>query len=118
MYRLISDTEGRSGLDQVEMPAKAILTVIAEAEFESRKLRITDIIRLRRFGTSPTVYNKLDRLEHDGWIRYEPDPDDARAKIVRLTTDARRAFDAMSDDMYNVLKAVCKRYAASKGRMA
>lgn len=44
--------------------------------------------------TSGTMTSRLDRLERQGWIRREPDPNDRRGTLVVLTADGRRLIDA------------------------
>ena len=43
--------------------------------------------------SSGAMTNRLDRLEAAGFIAREPDPDDRRALIVRLTVDGLQKID-------------------------
>ncbi|MEP6973183.1 MAG: MarR family transcriptional regulator [Actinomycetota bacterium] len=43
--------------------------------------------------SSGAMTNRLDRLEAAGFVAREPDPDDRRALIVRLTKDGLRKID-------------------------
>jgi DNA-binding MarR family transcriptional regulator len=43
--------------------------------------------------SSGAMTNRLDRLEAAGFVAREPDPDDRRALIVRLTPDGLRKID-------------------------
>lgn len=43
--------------------------------------------------SSGAMTNRLDRLEHAGFIRRRPDPDDRRGVIVGLTAAGRRRID-------------------------
>lgn len=44
--------------------------------------------------TKGAITNTVQRLEARGFVRLDPDPDDARSKFVRLTPDGQRARDA------------------------
>lgn len=67
---------------------------------------LNHFVRLKRDGESPAQLARafqvtkgamtytLQRLEERGYVTVEPDPDDARAKIVRITKAGRRARDA------------------------
>jgi DNA-binding MarR family transcriptional regulator len=52
--------------------------------------RLTDLAR-RAHMTKQGMMLLVDDLESRGYLRRIPDPDDARAKIVRLTAHGRRA---------------------------
>jgi DNA-binding MarR family transcriptional regulator len=55
------------------------------------------------FGTAPTVYSRISELERGGWIKCVQDPNDGRAKHVRLTPLARKAFARMSTETQKLL---------------
>ena len=44
--------------------------------------------------SSAGVTSRLDRLEHRGFVRRLPDPDDRRGVIVELTDEGREVVDA------------------------
>jgi DNA-binding MarR family transcriptional regulator len=48
--------------------------------------------------TSGTVSVRLDRLAKAGTIAREPDPDDRRGSLIRLTEDGLRLFDALAPE--------------------
>src|SRR5262249_22128486 len=48
--------------------------------------------------TSGTVSLRLDRLVKAGSVVREPDPDDRRGSIIRLTDDGLRLFDAVAPE--------------------
>jgi len=49
--------------------------------------------------TSGTVTNRVDRLEHRGFVRREPDADDRRGIRVVLTEQGRQVVDQALDDL-------------------
>jgi hypothetical protein len=79
--RVVNFIEGRCGLDELPLTARAILNVVAEAHFEGQALRVTDITGIWNFSSPPTVYSHLSRLEHAGWIKYVEDQNDRRAEL-------------------------------------
>ncbi|MFN4140380.1 MarR family winged helix-turn-helix transcriptional regulator [Aestuariivirga sp.] len=105
--RLIRAIEESSGLDAMDLSARAILNFVGEAEARKQLLNVSDVVRGPGFGTPPTVYSRIAELEHAGWIRCVPDPEDGRAKHVRLTPQAHRAFSRMS--------AATRKLIAAKG---
>lgn len=94
--RLVRVIEASSGLDELDISARSILSFIGEAEAEQRTLNVSDVVKGPGFGTAPTVYSRLAELESAGWIKCIPDPRDGRAKQVLLTPLARRTFAKMS----------------------
>jgi DNA-binding MarR family transcriptional regulator len=48
--------------------------------------------------TSGTVSLRLDRLVKTGTVTREPDPDDRRGALVRLTDDGQRLFDVIAPE--------------------
>jgi DNA-binding MarR family transcriptional regulator len=49
--------------------------------------------------TSGTMTNRVDRLTTKGFVTRQPDPDDRRGVLVRLTGSGRRAVDAAMDGL-------------------
>ena len=49
--------------------------------------------------TSGTMTNRIDRLEHKGYVTRRPDPDDRRGVQVELTTSGRDCVDGALDDL-------------------
>ena len=94
--RVIRAIESTTGLDELDLSSRAILNFIGEAESQEKLLNVSDIVKGPGFGTAPTVYSRIAELERTGWIKCVPDPNDGRAKHVRLTPVARRAFAKMS----------------------
>lgn len=96
--RVVRAIEATSGLDELDISARAILSFIGEAEAEQRTLNVSDVVKGPGFGTAPTVYSRLAELENAGWIKCTPDPRDGRAKHVMLTALARRTYAKMSSE--------------------
>jgi DNA-binding MarR family transcriptional regulator len=46
---------------------------------------------------SATMTATLDLLEHRGWIRRIPNPDDRRSTLIEITPDGRAAAEAATD---------------------
>jgi len=55
--------------------------------------RVTELAELTQL-TKPTVTYLVNDLERLGYVERAPDPDDGRAKLVRLTRRGRRAQQA------------------------
>jgi|GEM_PF-2580438 len=101
--RIVRAIEVTSGLDELDISARAILSFIGEAEAEQRKLHVSDVVKGPGFGTAPTVYARLAELEKAGWINSIPDPRDARAKQVLLSPLARRTYAKMSNEAHKIM---------------
>jgi hypothetical protein len=104
IHRAIRTVESNTGLDELDLSSRAILNFIGEAESEQRTLNVSDVVKGPGFGTAPTVYSRIAELEGTGWIKCVPDPNDGRAKHVRLTPQARKAFARMSSETLKLLK--------------
>jgi hypothetical protein len=94
--RVVRSVESNTGMDELDLSSRSILKFIAEAESEERLLNVSDVVKGPGFGTAPTVYSRIAELERTGWIKCVQDPEDGRAKHVRLTPVARKAFGRMS----------------------
>lgn len=101
---IVRAIETTSGLNDITLAARSILSFIGEAEVENRALNVTDIVKAPGFGTAPTVYSRLDELRNAGWIEIAPDPRDGRAKQVQLTALARRTYSKMSNEALKSLR--------------
>ncbi|MCA3559832.1 MAG: winged helix DNA-binding protein [Aestuariivirga sp.] len=103
--RAVRAIEATSGLGELDISARSILSFIGEAEAEQRTLNVSDVVKGPGFGTAPTVYSRLSVLEKAGWIKYAPDPRDGRAKQVQLTPLARRTYAKMSSEAQKLVAA-------------
>jgi MarR family transcriptional regulator, transcriptional regulator for hemolysin len=52
----------------------------------------------------PTLVRILDRMERDGWVRREPDPDDRRCKVIVVQPKAKPVWSKMVTCLRNVRK--------------
>ncbi|MCA3555041.1 hypothetical protein [Aestuariivirga sp.] len=103
--RAVRAIEATSGLGELDISARSILSFIGEAEAGQRTLNVSDIVKGPGFGTAPTVYARLSELEKAGWIKYFPDPRDGRAKQVQLTPLAHRTYAKMSSEAQKLMAA-------------
>jgi DNA-binding MarR family transcriptional regulator len=60
------------------------------------RLRPTDLTNATMLTSSGTT-KRLDRLEQAGLIAREPDPDDRRGTLIRLTPAGRRLIDKVTE---------------------
>jgi DNA-binding MarR family transcriptional regulator len=66
----------------------------AGAPFRMPQARLMDALGL----TSGTVSLRLDRLVKAGTVTREPDPDDRRGSLIRLTEAGQRLFDVLAPE--------------------
>jgi DNA-binding MarR family transcriptional regulator len=59
------------------------------------RLRPTDLTNASMLTSSGTT-KRLDKLEHAGLIRREPDPNDRRGTLIALTDAGRELIDALT----------------------
>lgn len=97
--------EASSGLSELDLTSRSVLSFIGEAEAEDRNLNVSDVVKGQGFGTAPTVYSRLAELERAGWIKSLPDPRDGRAKQLQLTAMARRTYAKMSNEALKIIAA-------------
>jgi hypothetical protein len=101
--RVIRAVESDTGMNELDLSSRSILNFIGEADAEQRVLNVSDVVKGPGFGTAPTVYSRIAELERTGWIKCVQDPDDGRAKHVKLTPIARKAFSRMSAEAQKLL---------------
>jgi MarR family transcriptional regulator for hemolysin len=53
--------------------------------------------------TPATAVRLVDRMERDGWVIRQSDPDDARVKLVAPTEKAKNIWDELSEEGRNLL---------------
>ena len=106
--RVIRAVETSAGLDELDLSSRSILNFIGEAESDQRVLNVSDVVKGPGFGTAPTVYSRIAELERTGWVKCVQDPNDGRAKNVKLTPLARRTFAKMSAETHKLLSRKSK----------
>ena len=74
----------------VSMWGYAVLTALADEPMR------TQAALARAIGADKTrIIATLDRLQERGLIEREPDPEDRRVRLLRLTPDGRRTYDSV-----------------------
>ena len=53
--------------------------------------------------THATTVRLVDRMERDGWVTRQPDPDDGRANLVVLTEEAVNVWEKLSQTVRAML---------------
>lgn len=75
-----------SGLQESVRGSDEVLAYVYNNDFEGVDTRYTDIVNERRFGTGPTVFSKIKRLERSKHIKVVRSKDDGRAKVIQITS--------------------------------
>lgn len=74
----------------VSMWGYAVLTALADEPMR------TQAALARAIGADKTrIIGTLDRLQDRDLIEREPDPEDRRVRLLRLTSDGRRTYDSV-----------------------
>jgi DNA-binding MarR family transcriptional regulator len=76
------------GVDRVNPAYLAVLLCL----WEEDGLKVVDLGRRAGLETS-TMTGLLDRMERDGLVKRDPDPDDRRAHLIHLTDKGREVRD-------------------------
>jgi DNA-binding MarR family transcriptional regulator len=63
---------------------------------------------------SGTMTNRIDRLSRRGYVTREPDPDDRRGVLVRLTVSGRKRIDLVAADLATAEALAWQRLGARK----
>jgi DNA-binding MarR family transcriptional regulator len=63
---------------------------------------------------SGTMTNRVDRLSRRGYVTREPDPDDRRGVLVRLTVSGRKKIDVVAADLAEAEALAWQRLGARK----
>lgn len=97
LNRAIQTFAKECGLAERDPLSVSILFFIGGREENGQRTTVSDVTKLREFGTPPTVHNRLSQLLECGWIESSGDPNDGRVRLIGLSKKARRDFDKMSD---------------------
>lgn len=79
-------------LDPLE---ERILTLVARAGQERRRLSVRDMMAQQALGSPATLHNRLKSMREKGWIMLA-DTEDSRRKQITLTQAALLHFDKLS----------------------
>ena len=96
LNRALEGINQKTGFDALDDISQRILFFVGMMVSANEPCCIGDVVKRRRFGTPPTVFARLSKLEHDEWVATETDPSDRRSKLLSLTAKSKRAFNKMS----------------------
>ena len=105
MQSLLENVNEKTGFAELDDLSKRILFFVGAMTASNQRCRVTDVASGSKFGTAPTVYNRLSSLNEDGWVDYETDPVDGRAKILTPTARATNVFNKMSQQLRRFIKS-------------
>ena len=89
---LLSELEAR--IDATFGVKQVVATALAVVDGAGRALTPSEIGE-RILLPSATITSTLDALEHRGWVRRVPNPDDRRSVLIEITPDGRRIADQL-----------------------
>lgn len=75
---------------ELTSPQFAVLAALEDMD-GCNQVGLSQIVGIDR----TTIGGVIDRLEARGWVTREPDTNDARRKLVRLTDSGRGAYEAL-----------------------
>ena len=84
---------------------ESLLNTLAVIDGAEQPLTPSEI-RERAFRSSATVTNILDSLEHRGWIRRVPNPEDRRSVLIEITGDDKAVTDRFLPGIRKIERAV------------
>jgi DNA-binding MarR family transcriptional regulator len=58
---------------------------------------------------APTVSRMLARMERNGWLRRQPDPNDARSSVVQLTSQGQRLREVLPPKLVRHFRAYLRK---------
>lgn len=103
--RLVRRVEQDTGLADLSPHARDVLRFVGEYEMDGEAPKVCDvIIGVSAMATAPTIYARLNELSSSGWIEFEPDAKDGRAKRIRISGKARKAFASLSKELMRMAK--------------
>ena len=85
---------------------QAAATALAVLDGASQPLTPSEISE-RLLVASATMTATLDLLEHRGWIRRTPNPEDRRSVLVRITVEGQAAADQLPPASANSNGTLC-----------
>jgi len=84
---------------------ESLLNTLAVIDGAERPLTPSEI-RERSFRSSATITNTLDSLEHRGWIRRVPNPEDRRSVLIEITGDGKTVTDRFLPGIRKIERAI------------
>ena len=91
------------GDEQLDDLARAIFLQIAEADANSRNLRVSDITSSNA-ATAPTIYGRLKNLVEMGLIWTKTDPQDGRVQLLCLTPMAQKSIKKAAKEIDRICR--------------
>jgi len=91
------DIARRKAFEGLDVPGFDVLTSLRRAG-DPYQLSPGQLMQ-QAMVTSGTMTNRLDRLEKQGWITRETDPDDGRGSLVTLTKSGMRVVDKAMEEL-------------------
>ena len=85
--------------------SRNIVLQVADAQVNSRHIRVSDIISHKNHVTAPTVYSRLKKLADRDLIRSTSDPKDRRAVLLSLTPKAQKELKRVARDIRQACQA-------------
>lgn len=94
--RLADALRGLPSLPSLDPIEERILTLIARASQEQRRLSVRDVMAVDSIGSPATLHARLKSMREKGWVLLV-DTEDARRKQVELSQAALSHFDRLSE---------------------
>jgi DNA-binding MarR family transcriptional regulator len=94
----------------ISQPAATALAVIDGAAAPLTPSQVSDRVLI----PSATVTATLDLLEHRGWIRRIPNPDDRRSTLIQITPDGKAVADQLLPGIRTLEKSVLSALTADE----
>ena len=100
---LLSELEAR--IDATFGVKQVVATALAVIDGAGRALTPSEIGE-RILLPSASITSTLDVLEHRGWVRRVPNPDDRRSVLIEITPDGRRTADQLLPGIRSLERSV------------
>lgn len=83
-----------------------VLAYVYNNDRQGVSTKITDVVYQRRFGTGPTVHNKISQLESGKLIKLVKSKSDRRAKVIEITKDGLSYITGQDKKVCDMLGAM------------
>lgn len=94
-----------SSVEPLDDLSRDILLQVADAQVNSRDIRVSDVTSHKSYVTAPTVYSRLKKLADMDLIRSTSDPKDKRAVLLSLTPKAQKKLKRVAQDIRQACQA-------------